>query len=291
MKTSSTILSHRVTYSTKIQNTSDNPLSGIRVFVAFPPPLPPRQELINLSSIPVSGRQATDLKGNHWLDLTCDRLAGKETFTCGYTALVRNRSIHYRLPQSTRNSSVPSSLVGYTKPENFIESHHHLIKDLARDLSSKNPNPIPFVKAAMRAVTKTIRYSPQKYERGAAFAIEKHVGDCTEFAALFTALCRAKGIPARLEAGFAYNRKKWERHAWSVVWIQDNWIPVDPTWYGNSGWLGVTNRHIPLIIGNWMDIRIHQEFKMTWSHKPQTTPPQLGSKWKVTKVVSILNSS
>lgn len=287
MKTDSVILTHRVTYKALVKNISNNPLLGIRVFVAFPPPLPPRQSIINLKPLPATGRQATDLIGNHWLDFTFDRLAGQETFTCGYTALVRNRSIHYHLPRAANNPPLSPKLIPFTKPENFIEAHHHHIKDLTRDIAKENRDTASFVKAAMQTVAEKLRYVPQKYERGAAYAIENRVGDCTEYAALFAALCRANGIPARLEAGFAYNGKKWERHAWSEVWIQDHWVPVDPTWYGSVSWIGVTNRHIPLIIGNWMDIRIRQEFKATWSQQPGTPSPHLGTNWNVTKVVGV----
>ncbi|MFX0168359.1 MAG: transglutaminase family protein [Candidatus Hodarchaeota archaeon] len=290
MTADSAILAHRVSYQTNIANSSINPLTNVRIFLAFPPPFPPYQHLVDIKPQPVIGRQVTDLRGNHWLDFTCHQLAGLETFSCGYTALVRNRSVQYQLPPSVQNPTIPSQLQSYTKPEFFIESHHHLIKDLARDIAKNHTEIVSFVKAAMRTVTKTLRYVPQQHERGAAFAIENQVGDCTEYAALFAALCRARGIPARLISGFASTKKHWERHGWSEVWIRNHWIPVDPTWFGSVGWLGATNRHIPIIIGNWMDIRSHQEFKVTWRQPPNTAAPHLSSTWKVTQVVSIQTS-
>jgi hypothetical protein len=166
---------------------------------------------------------------------------------------------------------------------------------LAKELAKNHTTPIQFTKAAMKAVTNKIRYIRQEHERGAAYAIEKRVGDCTEYAALFTALCRANKIPARLEAGYAFDGKVWERHAWSEVWIRGQWIPVDPTWHGSMGLLGVTNRHIPLIIGNWMDTRIRQEFKVSWHYNSVTVNGKKGTKsepkiktgWKVKRVVSV----
>ncbi len=258
---------------------------NVRIFVAFPPPFPPYQQLIDIKPSPPMGRQATDSAGNNWLDISCHRLSGHKNFTCGYTALVQNRSVQYQLSSSVKNPSIPSQLQSYTKTEYFIESHHHQIKDLARDIATDNEALVPFIKAAMRTVTEILRYVPQKHERGAAYAIENRVGDCTEYAALFAALCRARGIPARLISGFASSGKKWERHGWSEVWIRNQWIPVDPTWFGSIEWLGITNRHLPLIIGNWMDIQSDQEFKVTWKQQPNTSTPRLSSIWKVTKVV------
>ncbi len=88
-------------------------------------------------------------------------------------------------------------------------------------------------------------------------------------------------------AGFAFNGQKWERHAWTQIWLNSQWVPTDPTWYGSSGWLGVTNRHIPLIIGNWMDTRIRQEFKLSWSQRLKTTAPKISTTWKVTRIIGL----
>jgi hypothetical protein len=285
MISGSAILTHRLSYQTQVVNTATSPLTNIRVLLAFPPPFEPYQQLLEIKPSPNMSRQASDKEGNNWLNIACPHLAGNDTFTCGYTALIRNRSIHYQPSPDIQNHAIPNQLQPYIEPEYFIESHHHLIKDLARDLAKKHRKRIPFIKAAMRAVTKTLRYVPQEHERGAAYAIEQQVGDCTEYSALFAAICRARKIPARLISGFAASKKKWERHGWSEVWIRKQWVPVDPTWFGSNGWLGITNQHIPLIIGNWMDIRTNREFKASWRQQPHTSPPRLSSTWKVRQVV------
>ncbi len=58
-------------------------------------------------------------------------------------------------------------------------------------------------------------------------------GDCTEHAMLFTALCRANGIPCREATGYLYMgdaKRAFGGHAWNEVVIDSQWIPVDPTW-------------------------------------------------------------
>ena len=287
MTRSSAILTHRVTYKTDITNTATTPLLNVHIFVAIPPPFPPYQQLLEIKPQPAIGHQRANRGGNHWLQFTCHQLGGREAFQCGYIALVRNRAVQYQLPSTLRNPPIPRHLESYTKPEFFIESHHHLVKDLAKEIAQNHSELVPFVRSAMRRVAETIRYVPQEHEHGAAYAVEKGVGDCTEFAALLAALCRARGIPARLISGFASTGKKWERHGWTEIWIRNHWVPVDPTWYGRSGWFGVTNRHLPVIIGNWMDIRTNQEFKVTWTQNPNTNRPSLSSAWKVSQVVGI----
>ena len=65
----------------------------------------------------------------------------------------------------------------------------------------------------------------------AADVARSREGDCTEHAVLLAALCRARGIPARVAiglvhfepvGGFAY-------HMWTEVWIDQRWIALDAT--------------------------------------------------------------
>jgi transglutaminase-like putative cysteine protease len=285
------IVTHRVTYEAIVTNKSDNAIRYLEMFIAIPPQIPLRQEVLDLHIKPTSGSQANDLSGNNWVHFTQNEIPPKSSATFGYSTLIRSRSIRYALPAATKSIRIPGSLKNYTKPENFIDSHHHLIKDLARDIARKNPGPIQFISAAMRAVHKTLKYEQQDEERGAAYAIEKRKGDCTEFAALFTALCRAYGLPARLQAGFGYSGTRFERHAWSEVWVRGLWVPVDPTWHGASGLLGLTSRHVPIIIGNWMSNRIRQELSYQWRAIKGTASPDLSVKWKIQQVAKVNTES
>lgn len=60
-------------------------------------------------------------------------------------------------------------------------------------------------------------------------------GDCTEHAVLTAAMCRAAGIPARIVFGIAYTEEFSGRmgvfggHAWTEVFIVDEWIDIDAT--------------------------------------------------------------
>jgi len=63
-------------------------------------------------------------------------------------------------------------------------------------------------------------------------AFDEKKGDCTEHAALFVALARAAGLPARCVSGTVYlaGREEafWGYHAWSEVWL-GRWVVVDAT--------------------------------------------------------------
>jgi len=79
-------------------------------------------------------------------------------------------------------------------------------------------------------------------------------GDCTEFAVLCAALCRAAGIPARVTVGVAYvndfeGKTGFGGHAWTEAYIGDKWIGLDSAF--KAGALGKFDAgHIALASGN-----------------------------------------
>ncbi|MEC8051144.1 MAG: transglutaminase-like domain-containing protein [Myxococcota bacterium] len=63
-------------------------------------------------------------------------------------------------------------------------------------------------------------------------ALKTGRGDCTEHSALFVAMARAVGLPARVAVGVGYWRPGdglgW--HAWAEVYVDGRWYATDPTW-------------------------------------------------------------
>ena len=79
-------------------------------------------------------------------------------------------------------------------------------------------------------------------------------GDCTEFAVLTAAMCRAVGIPAQVVAGVAYvddfaGLRGFGGHAWTQVYIGGKWIGLDAAFKG-TGRGGYDAGHIALATGN-----------------------------------------
>jgi hypothetical protein len=70
----------------------------------------------------------------------------------------------------------------------------------------------------------------------AAEVAKERAGDCTEHAVLLTALCRARGIPARLAAGIVQTEDRlgpcMNYHLWTLVWDGDSWRALDAA-FGN----------------------------------------------------------
>ena len=72
------------------------------------------------------------------------------------------------------------------------------------------------------------------------FLFDRRRGFCEHFAAAFSTLMRAAGVPSRVVLGYQGGRLNWlgshltilqsDAHAWSEVWLADRgWVRVDPT--------------------------------------------------------------
>lgn len=79
------------------------------------------------------------------------------------------------------------------------------------------------------------RITPSGYWRepkGAVFAMNQSKGDCTEFAYLFAALARIRGIPTRVMGGFIVdknmNLKPISYHNWAEYYDGQSWRIADP---------------------------------------------------------------
>ena len=62
-----------------------------------------------------------------------------------------------------------------------------------------------------------------------AAILEKREGDCTEHTVLAMALLRAGGIPARAAMGLVSMNSFMGYHMWVEAFLDDRWIPMDPT--------------------------------------------------------------
>jgi predicted transglutaminase-like cysteine proteinase len=93
-----------------------------------------------------------------------------------------------------------------------------------------------------------------------ALATADHVartltGDCTEYAMLTAAMCRAEGVPSRTAVGLIYadvrGTPNFAFHMWTEVWVQGSWIPLDATL--GKGYVGAT--HLKVSHQSWQDER------------------------------------
>ena len=115
-----------------------------------------------------------------------------------------------------------------------IETSAPEISALAAKLVGKLENPWERAERFKDWVWENITARPGRYTN-VTTALKNRVGDCEEKAAVFVALCRSVGIPARLV---------WvPNHNWAEFYLTDtsgqgHWIPAHTSCYSWFGWTG-----------------------------------------------------
>jgi len=144
----------------------------------------------------------------------------------------------------------------YLRPSRYVESDHPSIVATAKSLAEGLNRTIDKVFAVLRFVVDYLEYDPSTPSRASAVeAYESRRGVCEQYARLFTALCRAMGVPARVARGFGLLslepdvvHRADSLHAWAQFFAQDySWIPVETQSYELFGLTPL--RHIILTWG------------------------------------------
>ena len=192
--------------------------------------------LTNISSTIGQPLVSNDSSGNlyaHWNGI---RLNRNQSLTVTISYSVLSFSVRYMIDEN-RVYDYNTSLdlyEKYTAPEPLMQSNNSQIISKAHNVTDKSTTIPESASKIYSFVTKHLRYVIQDEERGAVWALENGVGDCSEYSYLFVAMCRAIGIPARVQAGFAFHYSTEtleDGHMWAEYYLENyGWIPVDATW-------------------------------------------------------------
>ncbi len=156
-----------------------------------------------------------------------------------------------RFPYEGQNKVALEAL----KPTRFVQSDRKEIIALARRAVGNTKD----AAAAVRKIEAFVgEYVENKslsvgYASAAEVAASKQ-GDCSEFAVLTVALCRAVGIPAQVVTGVAYvddfrGFQGFGGHAWTQAYVGGKWVGLDAAFKG-TGRGGYDAGHIALAAGN-----------------------------------------
>jgi transglutaminase-like putative cysteine protease len=126
------------------------------------------------------------------------------------------------------------NLAPFLAPEPFLESDDPDIRAAAEDAVLGVRGARARAEALTRYVNSTVQKKPTVSLPSAREVLRTRIGDCNEHTALFVAMARAVGLPARIAVGLAYVRGAFYYHAWPEVYIDEGngrglWLPVDPT--------------------------------------------------------------
>lgn len=164
----------------------------------------------------------------------------------GITLQVTSEKIGSDITLPVRASDFISTLA----PENLLQSD-------APEIRAKAKAIVGAEKSAFKASEKLLQWVYRHVQKAYVPAVSNALevlhslrGDCGEHTALFVALARAAGIPARPVVGITYwpPVNGFGYHAWAEVFIGE-WHAVDPT----QGTMAVDATHIQLASSDLMD--------------------------------------
>jgi hypothetical protein len=125
----------------------------------------------------------------------------------------------------------------YLDPEPLIESDAPEIRAASATALQGVVGPRARAERLTRYVNALLDKKPTLSLPSARDVLRTKVGDCNEHTALYVAMARAAGIPARIAVGLVYVRGvtgAFYYHAWPEVYLEEPdgrglWLPADPT--------------------------------------------------------------
>ncbi len=155
-----------------------------------------------------------------------------------------------------RKSSDEAVSKEYLTSNFFINCDDKLVRQYAHQAVGDITDPWAKARAIERWVKQRMR--PMTFTE--AMATADHVaktltGDCTEYAMLAAAMCRAENIPSRTAIGAVYymsrGQAKLGYHMWTEVWVRGQWLAIDAT----MGYGSVGPAHVKITDSSWHDVR------------------------------------
>ncbi len=215
-------IARHVQYSITLQNESNRLLETAELWVHAPVNQTATQRLENLRTSHPYALIADD-RGNQAAYFVFHSLPPYDT---------KIVSVEADLTLSAMPNPLPAqNLDVFLKPERFIESDDPAIGRLAQTLRAATP--LETAGNIFHWVAGNIRYAGYlPNDRGALYAFKNRQGDCSEFAYLFAACCRASGIPARVIGGYVCDAdtilNPANYHNWAEFYVNGVWRVADP---------------------------------------------------------------
>ena len=155
----------------------------------------------------------------------------------GGAQTVRGSTVELVDPQSLEAGPLDADVEQYLRPEPLIESDAPEIRAEAERAVRGTTDTRARAERLTRYVNGLLDKKPTISLPSALEVLRTKVGDCNEHTALYVAMARSIGIPARIAVGLTYVRGvtgAFYYHAWPEVYINEGrgrglWLPVDPT--------------------------------------------------------------
>lgn len=215
-------ISRQIQYGFTLHNKSNRVVEHAELWTFAPVSQTASQRCLGLqSNYPY--RLLTDDSGNQVLHFKFDNLPPYASRIVNIRADLLVSPTVNPLPEGPSSRDI--------NPQKYIESDHPAISRVARKLRMSGTSET--IQEVFRWVTTNVRYSGYAAkDRGALYALEHKRADCTEYANLFVALCRANGIASRPIGGYISTQstvlKASDYHNWGEFYENGTWKVADP---------------------------------------------------------------
>ncbi|MBV1951758.1 MAG: UUP1 family membrane protein [Cycloclasticus sp.] len=149
-----------------------------------------------------------------------------------YRALVSLKETHFNISENVRiPSTYEDGLAASLNSTAAIPVNHVEIKALWAQIKPLDTtSSLAVLKAIYNYTHDEIRTLPFKGFTDSLTALRLNAASCNGKSRLFSSLARLNNLPTRLVGGVVLNgEKKKTSHQWVEVFIQENWVPFDPT--------------------------------------------------------------
>ena len=194
-----------------------------------------RTDLLEATAIvPTSPRRIDDPTTVARLRLRIDGLSGLDPADLqGAGQAEASGTIEVVDSRGLRPGPAPHDLDRFVRPEPLLESDAPEIRAEAEKGAGDTGRPRLRAERLVRHVNAILKKKPTLSLPSALEVLKTRIGDCNEHAALFVAMARSVGLPARVAVGLVHLRGAFYYHAWAEVWVAEGrgglWLPVDPT--------------------------------------------------------------
>jgi transglutaminase-like putative cysteine protease len=140
----------------------------------------------------------------------------------------------------------------FTAANTYIQSDDELVRKHAEEATAGESDPWKAAQLMEQWVQRNLKKKNFSTLLASAAEVAKDLsGDCTEHAVLLAAMCRARGIPARVAVGLVYvpEPSSFGGHMWTEVFVRGKWIPLDAT----LGKGGIAADHIKFADSSFSD--------------------------------------
>src|SRR5262249_42705623 len=125
----------------------------------------------------------------------------------------------------------PTDVSRYLRPNQYLQSDDAEVIRLAHEIAGEEHDRFKAARKLHDWVANNMTFDTGIALTPASEVVRNRRGTCGAYAVLLASFARAIGIPSRVAMGYMYAAGIWGGHAWTEVFVNNQWIPLDAAAY------------------------------------------------------------